>query len=135
MRHSPLLHVTLELDHALRAVVELAGSSRPATCDQLADATSVSSRCLSTVLQKLRRAGVVRRNEGFRGGYELAQPPSAIRVASVVSAIQGVWPWFEDHDPDPLEGLWRGVESALERRLADVSVADLATSSPSSGRG
>ena len=129
MRHSPLLHVTLELEYALRATVELAEASRPSTCEQLAEATSLPPRYLSSVLQKLRRAGLVRRSigGGARGGYELSRPPTAIRVSAVVSAIQGIWPSLEDEEPDPVEDLWRDVESALERRLSDVTVADLAT--------
>ena len=125
MRHSPLLHVTLELEDALRATMELAGASQPSTCEQLAEATALPPRYLSSVLQKLRRAGLVRRSGGARGGYELSQPPAAIRVSSVVTAIQGVWPCLDGQRIDALEGLWRDVESDLERRLSDVTVADL----------
>jgi Rrf2 family protein len=129
MRSSPLLHVTLELDHALRALLVLADDDTEVmTSPDLAAATDVPNHFLSKVLQKLHRAGVVRRASGQRG-FRLARPATAISLAEVVAAIQGLWAGAPDgpgprHD-DPLDPLWRDVEGALEAQLSDLTIADV----------
>jgi Rrf2 family protein len=130
MRSSPLLHVTLELDHALRVLVELSEEGGR-TCEQLAAATEVPPRYLSNVLQKLRRAGIIRRHvRGPVRGFDLAGDPATICVAQVVVAIQGVWAGApvgagRAVDEDAMGPLWRSVEQQLEAQLSSLTVADL----------
>src|SRR4051794_25413994 len=136
MRSSPLLHVTLELDHALRSLLVLAdrrSASTAMTAGELAQATDVPAHFLSRVLQKLQRSGLVRRAGGPRG-MQLARPATAITLAEVVAAIQGRW----DGAPagpgpvreDALGPLWRDVERSLETQLSRLTIADLLARSP-----
>jgi Rrf2 family protein len=132
MRSSPLLHVTIELDDALRTLLVLAETDDGCTCEHLASHTGISQRYLSTLLQKLRRAGLVRRRARRQAGFELAVPAREIRVSHVVAAIQGVWagaPRGPGRDDDPLGHLWSDVERELEARLSQLTVADLASTS------
>jgi Rrf2 family protein len=134
MWSSPLLHVTLELDHALRALLVLAGEDgAPRTAADLSAATDVPGHFLAKVLQKLHRAGVLRRLPRVRG-FLLARPASAITLAEVVAAIQGCWSGAPDvpgaRGADALDPLWRDVEGALEAQLSELTLADLVGREP-----
>src|SRR5262249_19627305 len=60
---------------------------RAESADALAEITKVPRRYLHTVLQDLRRAGLVRSHPGPGGGYALARPPKKITILDVVNAV------------------------------------------------
>ena len=70
------MHVTAKADYAVRAVVELAGSSQesPRKVDEVAQAQHIPLSFLENILTQLRSAGVVRSQRGPEGGYWLAHP-------------------------------------------------------------
>ena len=72
------MHVTAKADYAVRAVVELAGSSKqdsPRKVDEVAQAQGIPVSFLENILTQLRSSGIVRSQRGPEGGYWLAQPP------------------------------------------------------------
>ena len=71
------MHVTAKADYALRAVVELVGSSQdaPRKVDGVAKAQKIPVSFLENILTQLRSAGIVRSQRGPEGGYWLAHPP------------------------------------------------------------
>jgi len=120
------LRVTARVDHALQALVQLAGSgSDPLTGHELSRRGAVSSRFLATILTDLRAHGLVRATRGPHGGFRLARPPAEITVAQVVDAA-------DTRTPTPLDGtgattrLWAELEQGLQDRLAATTVADVA---------
>src|SRR5581483_2419099 len=85
------MHVTAKADYAVRAVVELAGSSQsaPRKVDDIAQAQAIPVSFLENILTQLRSSGVVRSQRGPEGGYWLAQPAEEIDLAHVIRAVEG----------------------------------------------
>jgi Rrf2 family protein len=78
------------VEYALRAAVYLAGKAEPATTEQIAAATKVDQPYLVKVLQRLRKAGLVRTQRGVGGGVRLARPPEKVNILEVVNAVDPI---------------------------------------------
>jgi Rrf2 family protein len=86
------VHINLRTDYALRAVLEVAARierSTPATRDEVSEAQNIPRRYLATILNDLRRAGLVTASRGPEGGYRLAKTPELISLADVIRAVDG----------------------------------------------
>ncbi len=86
------MHINLRTDYALRAVLEVAARierSTPATRDEVSEAQNIPRRYLATILNDLRRAGLVTASRGPEGGYRLAKTPELISLADVIRAVDG----------------------------------------------
>jgi len=77
-------------EYALRAIVFLAATGRPAVVQEIARATKVPAGYLSKVLQLLGRSAMVRSQRGPGGGFTLAVPPEKLTVLRVVNAVDPV---------------------------------------------
>ncbi len=77
--------------YGVRAVFDMAyyGKGRPAQIRTIAERQEIPVRYLEQILNRLRRAGIVRTLRGPRGGYFLGRNPSQITVADVVRATDG----------------------------------------------
>ncbi|PRX38088.1 transcriptional regulator, BadM/Rrf2 family [Meinhardsimonia xiamenensis] len=75
--------------YAMVALVDLA--SQPAgalsSLSEIAERQDISLNYLEQLFVRLRRAGLVESVRGPGGGYRLARPPSEIRVAEVLEAV------------------------------------------------
>lgn len=86
------VHINLRTDYALRAALEVAARierSTPATRDEVSEAQNIPRRYLATILNDLRRAGLVTASRGPEGGYRLARTPELISLADVIRAVDG----------------------------------------------
>ena len=86
------MHINLRTDYALRAVLEVAARierATPATRDEVSEAQNIPRRYLATILNALRRAGLVTASRGPEGGYRLAKTPELISLADVIRAVDG----------------------------------------------
>ena len=83
------MRLTLHTDYALRTLLYLAHTGRPAPVDAIAGAYSISREHLVKVVQTLTRAGYVRTRAGRGGGVSLARDASKIKVADVVADVEG----------------------------------------------
>src|ERR1700735_2218117 len=99
------MHVTAKADYAVRAVVELAGSSQeaPRKVDQLAQAQQIPLSFLENILTQLRSSGLVRSQRGPEGGYWLAQPAEEINLAQVIRAVDGPLVGVRGQRPEEVE--------------------------------
>ncbi len=61
----------------------------PATRDEVSEAQNIPRRYLATILNDLRRAGLVTASRGPEGGYRLAKNPELISLADVIRAVDG----------------------------------------------
>lgn len=77
--------------YGVRAVFDMAfyGQGRPAQIRSIAERQEIPVRYLEQILNRLRRAGIVRTVRGPRGGYYLGRSPAQITVADVVRATDG----------------------------------------------
>lgn len=92
-----MLRITRDGEYAIRAVLHLAaregegegqgGGASLAT--DISRAEGVPRSYLSKILQRLRRAGLVRSKRGAGGGYALALPASRVTLANVIEAMDG----------------------------------------------
>ncbi len=131
------MHVTAKADYAVRAIVELAGSSQesPRKVDDLARAQSIPVSFLENILTQLRSTGMVRSQRGPEGGYWLARPPEELNLASVIRAVEGPLVGVRGQRPEEIEyvgsaeslqQVWIALRANLRKVLEHVTVADIA---------
>jgi Rrf2 family protein len=131
------MHVTAKADYAVRAVVELAGSSQgsPRKVDELAQAQSIPVSFLENILTQLRSSGVVRSQRGPEGGYWLAHPPEEVNLAQIIRAVEGPLVGVRGQRPEEIEyvgsaeslqQVWIALRANLRKVLEHVTVADVA---------
>ena len=132
------MHVTAKADYAVRAVIELAGSSQdsPRKVDEVAQAQGIPVSFLENILTQLRSSGVVRSQRGPEGGYWLAHPPEEVNLAQVIRAVEGPLVGVRGQRPEEVEyvgsaeslnQVWIALRTNLRNVLEHVTVADVAS--------
>ncbi|CAB4572153.1 unannotated protein [freshwater metagenome] len=131
------MHINLRTDYALRAVLEVAARMdqvRPATRDDVSEAQNIPPRYLATILNELRRAGLVTASRGPDGGYRLATDPGSIALADVIRAVNGPLTQVGGIRPENLEysgssvnlgGVWLELRAAERKLLETTTIRDL----------
>ena len=131
------MHVTAKADYAVRAVIELAGSSqeKPRKVDEVAKAQGIPVSFLENILTQLRSSGVVRSQRGPEGGYWLAHPADEVTLADIIRAVEGPLVGVRGQRPEEIEYLgsaeslqqvWIALRANLRKVLEQVTVADVA---------
>jgi Rrf2 family protein len=132
------MHVTAKADYAVRAVVELAGSSQdaPRKVDEVAQAQGIPVSFLENILTQLRSSGIVRSQRGPEGGYWLAQPAEELSLAHIIRAVEGPLVGVRGQRPEEIEyvgsaealqNVWIALRANLRKVLEQVTVADVAS--------
>lgn len=77
--------------YGVRAIFDIAfhNEGRATQIKDIAERQAIPPRFLEQIFQDLKRAGLVASRRGPRGGYQLARPPSEIRLGDVVRALEG----------------------------------------------
>ncbi len=108
---------------------------RLAGAREIAEAEHIPIAFLWKILQNLAKRKLIRSFRGLRGGYELAQPPDRLTLATIVEAIDSAdrldrcvlgLPNCSDVNPCPLHESWKGLRSDLSAMLQQNTIADLA---------
>ncbi len=131
------MQLTAKADYAVRAVVELAGSSSdsPRRVDSVATAQSIPVPFLENILAQLRSSGIVRNRRGRTGGYWLARPADEISLADIIRAVEGPLVGVRGQPPEeveylgsaePLQQVWVALRVNLRKVLENVTVAEVA---------
>jgi Rrf2 family protein len=131
------MHVTAKADYAVRAVVELAGSSHgaPRKVDDVARSQGIPVSFLENILTQLRSSGIVRSQRGPEGGYWLAQASEQVSLADIIRAVEGPLVGVRGQRPEEIEytgsaealqSVWIALRANLRKVLESVSVADVA---------
>ena len=131
------MHVTAKADYAVRAVVELAGSSQsaPRKVDDIAQAQAIPVSFLENILTQLRSSGVVRSQRGPEGGYWLARPAEELDLARVIRAVEGPLVGVRGQRPEEIEytgsaeslqQVWIALRANLRKVLEETTVANVA---------
>jgi Rrf2 family protein len=136
-RENKLMHVTAKADYAVRAVIELAGSSQdsPRKVDAVAQAQGIPVSFLENILTQLRSSGIVRSQRGPEGGYWLARPADQLNLADIIRAVEGPLVGVRGQRPEEIEyagssealqNVWIALRTNLRKVLENVTVADVA---------
>jgi Rrf2 family protein len=117
---------------ALQALLQLAQEPQQwLSVTSVAAAQGLPAPMLEQLLLDLRRAGLVEARRGRQGGYRLARPAAAIRVAEVLEAVGAPLALLEPEQPSPraeqlvLRSLSRRLQQALDRELQGLSLQEL----------
>lgn len=84
------MRISAKAEYACVAMLELAsnfGDPQPVRIKAIADAQGIPQRFLVQILLQLKTAGLAASVRGAAGGYQLARPPEAISLASIINAI------------------------------------------------
>jgi Rrf2 family protein len=76
--------------YAVMAMADLAkhGEAAAVPLSAIAERQSLSMAYLEQIFLRLRRAGLVASARGRAGGYQLARPAHAIRIAEIMNAVE-----------------------------------------------
>lgn len=107
---------------------------QPVTIKEIAENQDVSVAYLEQILNKLRKAGLIRSVRGPGGGYLLSVKPDKISIASIVSELEG--PVAITSCLDPEEGcvrvdncvthlLWKALGEQIEAFLETITLKNL----------
>jgi Rrf2 family protein len=111
--------ISLTAEHALRAVVYLAGHPGAcATVDCIARHAGIPAGSLAKVMQQLHRGGLVSSQRGPNGGFALARPAELLSFLEVITAVDG--PRAPERSPAlPRDAIGRHLDDA--RAQSDAS--------------
>lgn|SRR5208283_3871976 len=107
---------------------------QPVTVKEIALNQDVSIHYLEQILNKLRKAGLVRSIRGPGGGYLLSKSPEKISIAAIVSELEG--PVAITSCLNPEEGcvrvdncvtylLWKSLGEQIEAFLKTITLENL----------
>ena len=129
------MRLTTKGRFAVTAMVDLAMRQNrgPVTLAAISERQHISLSYLEQLFGKLRRAKLVSSVRGPGGGYNLAQTPQGITVASIVSAVDepldatqcGGKENCHDDRRCMTHDLWAGLNKHIHAYLSDISLAEL----------
>jgi Rrf2 family protein len=130
------MRISAKAEYACVAMLELAanfGDPQPLRIKAIADAQGIPQRFLVQILLQLKTAGLVASVRGAAGGYQLARPPEAISLVSVINAIDDrtltARSSLGEHGRTPaveaLLAVWREVQAEEQRLLQKLTLAEL----------
>jgi FeS assembly SUF system regulator len=125
-------------DYAVVVLVRLAQEDAVQTAPGIATATGVPEPTVAKVLKLLASRELVGSQRGARGGYRLTRPLRAIKVAEVITAIDGpiaLTACVEgggcaSHTLCPMHGRWDPVNTAIQAALNGITLADMERNVP-----
>ena len=127
-------------DYGVRALIELAlhAGEGPVQRADIARRQRIPDSYLDHLLAQLRRNGFIRSTRGPGGGHQLTGPASEMCLLHVIESLEGsIAPLAclaedggGDGDPGGTEcgqqWVWRDIYDYTRRKLASVSIAELA---------
>ncbi len=129
------VYISAKVDYAVRALCTLADADgNPVTADALAQAQGLPSKFLESILNDMRRAGLLISQRGAEGGYRLSRPAGSITVAEVIRPLDGPLAEVRGLRPEAttyqgsaehLQDVWVAVRASLRAVLEQVTIADI----------
>lgn len=132
------MRISARADYAVRAALQLAasGGDGPLKAEAIADAQDIPHKFLESILNDMRRGGLVLSQRGGTGGYRLARPAESISIADVIRTVDGPLVSVRGVRPPQLSytgpaesllPLWIALRSHVREILEGVSLADVAS--------
>jgi Rrf2 family protein len=123
--------------YAILALAYVGGRNTPwVQVKEIASETGLPQPYLAKILHLLGRAKLVRTKRGYRGGVALSRPAADLTLLEVATAVAPVevspdcilgFQSCSDTSPCIMHDFWRGVRQELQRRLAQLTLQDVAT--------
>ncbi len=133
-----MLRLSTKGRYGVRAMFEIAMSypSGPVTIKRISGQQDISVAYLEQVLNKLRRAGLIKSIKGPGGGYVLSRKPAEVTIGEILKEFEG--PVAVASCLDPRKGcvraencvayfLWKSLGEKIEAFLNTVTLKDLLT--------
>jgi len=131
-----MLRLSTKGQYGVRAMYEIARGypGQPVTIKEISEKQDVSVAYLEQILNKLRKAGLIKSVKGPGGGYLLNKGPEKISIASIVSELEG--PVAITSCLNPEEGcirvdncvthlLWKALGEQIEAFLETITLKNL----------
>ncbi len=128
------MYISAKVDYAVRALCTLAAADSALTSETLAQSQGLPAKFLESILNDMRRAGLLTSQRGPDGGYRLAKPASKITVADVMrpldgplAEVRGLRPEAANYEgaAEHLQAVWVAVRASLRSVLDDVTIAGI----------
>ncbi len=131
-----MLRLSTKGQYGVRAMYEIARGypDEPVNIKSISRRQDVSIHYLEQILNRLRRAGLIKSVKGPGGGYLLTRPPEEISIAEILEELEG--PFALTSCLNPEEGcvrvdrcvthlLWKSLGWQIESFLRTVTLDDL----------
>ncbi len=139
------MHVPMQVDYGVRALVELATRREQGLvrASEIAERQGIPESFLAHVLHSLQRHGLTVAQRGPQGGHGLAVEPGAITMGMVMRYLDGAQSLMGclddagccDRSPGcGQRNVWLDVEEAMWRVLDSTTIADLVERGPAGSR-
>ena len=127
------------LSRMLHVLLHMARDARPVTSEQIAQMLGTNAAVVRRTMTGLRKAGYVRADKGYNGGWSLAADLHQVTLLDIFTAVGGprIFAIGPDRDhPDclveqvvnaALDDALRQAEALLLQRLGAVTLADLSS--------
>jgi Rrf2 family protein len=129
------VYISAKVDYAVRALCTLADADGKAvTAEALAKSQNLPAKFLESILNDMRRAGLLLSQRGAEGGYRLSRPADSITVAEVIRPLDGPLAEVRGLRPEAmkyegsaehLQDVWVAVRASLRAVLELVTIADI----------
>jgi Rrf2 family protein len=129
------MKISAKAEYACVAMLELAANYKepqPVRVKAIAEAHGIPQRFLVQILLQLKSAGLVVSLRGALGGYQLSRSPETISLADVLNAMDrepavrpSLFPLRASPAVEALHGVWKEIQAAQRRLLAEHSLAEL----------
>ena len=130
------MKLSMRSDYGARAVIDLARhyNRGPVQSADIAARQAIPEAYLEQLLTTLRKSGLIRSTRGPHGGHELARPPTEIRFAEVIAALEGpLVPLDCLNDADAcvvsptcgMREIWQEVMASTRRILEATTIEEL----------
>jgi len=131
-----MLRLSTKGQYGVRAMYEIARGypEKPVTIKEISGNQDVSVPYLEQILNRLRKAGLIKSVKGPGGGYLLSRQPEKISIASILNELEG--PVAITSCLNPEEGcvrvdncvthlLWKALGEQIEGFLKTISLKNL----------
>ncbi len=129
------MYISAKVDYAVRALCTLAdGDGQAITAESLAKSQGLPAKFLESILNDMRRTGLLLSQRGAEGGYRLSRPAESISVADVIrpldgplAEVRGLRPEAANYEgsAEHLQSVWVAVRASLRAVLEEVTIADI----------
>jgi len=136
-----MLRLSTRGQYGVRAMFEIARGypDNPLTIREISERQDVSVPYLEQILNKLRKAGLVRSIKGPGGGYLLTRHPGEVSIAAILKELEGPVAITSCLNPEEgcarIEGcvthlLWKSLGANIEAFLKTITLSDLLDKDP-----